>query len=157
MLELRKMSQAEYDNYIKYSIQNYANEKQKGEGYTQENALKVSIESYERLLPLGLESKDQHLYSVYEKNSNKAVGILWMAKKLDGQKPYTFIYDIELTAENRGKGFGKKLMQLAEDETRNLGCFSIGLHVFGHNKVATALYEKSGFETTSRMMKKDLK
>ena len=79
-----------------------------------------------------------------------------MAKKLNGVKPYTFIYDIELTQENRGKGLGKELMQLVEIETRKLGCISIGLHVYGHNAAAVALYEKSGFQTTSRMMKKDL-
>lgn len=156
MLELRKMTPAEYSEYMKYAVNNYATEKQKGEGLAAESALKVAQESYARLLPQGLETPDHFLYAVLDSTSNKNIGHLWMAKKLNGTKPYTFIYDIELKSANRGKGLGKELMQLVENETRNLGCVSIGLHVFGHNVAAVALYEKSGFETTSRMMKKDL-
>ncbi len=157
MLELKKMTPAEFSEYMKYSVYNYAAEKQKAEGLTEENTLKIAQESYARLLPNGLETPNQLLYSVFDKSSGAAIGILWMAKKINGQKPYTFVYDVELTPENRGKGLGKELMQLVENETRNLGCVSIGLNVFGHNAAAVALYEKSGFETTSRMMKKDLK
>ena len=119
MLELRKMTAAEYSNYMKYSVNNYAVEKQKGEGLTEENALKIAQESYAKLLPQGLDTPDQFLYSVFDKPSGKSIGILWMAKKLNGMKPYTFIYDIELASENRGKGLGKELMQLVEIETRN--------------------------------------
>lgn len=156
MLELRKMTPDEYANYMKSSVEKYAEEKQKGEGLTPENALKMAQDSYQRLLPQGLETPEQFLYSIFSKDSQNSIGILWMAKKMNGVKPYTFIYDIELDAENRGKGLGKDLMQLVEKETLQLGCVSIGLHVYGHNAAAVALYEKSGFETTSRMMKKDL-
>jgi len=65
-------------------------------------------------------------------------------------------FDIELISEKRGQGLGKLLMGLVEDEVRKLGCVSIGLNVFGHNAAAVALYEKAGFQTMSRMMKKDL-
>ena len=156
MLELRNMTSDEFSTYMKSSVEKYAEEKQKGEGLTSEDAIKMARDSYQRLLPQGLETPGQFLYTVFEINSNSQVGILWMAKKMNGVKPYTFIYDIELDAENRGKGLGKELMQLVEKETLHLGCASIGLHVYGHNTAAVALYEKSGFETTSRMMKKDL-
>lgn len=156
MIELRNMSSAEFSEYMKYAVDNYAAEKRKGEGYSQEEALNIAKESYARLLPQGLESKNQFLFSVFEKDNSKPIGILWFAKKMNGEKPYAFIYDIELTSEMRGKGLGKKLMSMTEDAVRKVGCVSIGLHVFDHNTAAVALYEKSGFETTSRMMKKDL-
>ncbi|MBC7420589.1 MAG: GNAT family N-acetyltransferase [Bdellovibrio sp.] len=155
MIELRKMTPAEFLDYMEYAVDNYAVEKQKGEGLTQAEAQKVSKESYAKLLPQGLESKDQFLYSAIEKSTHRAIGILWMAKKLNGEKPYVFIYDIELLPEKRGQGLGKQLLSLMEVEAKKLGCVSVGLHVFGHNAAAVALYEKSGFETTSRMMKKD--
>lgn len=157
MIELRTMNSQEFADYMKYAVDNYAAEKEKGEGLSKEEALKVSKDSFERLLPKGLESPDQFLFSVIEIATSKPVGILWLAKKMNGDKPYAFIYDVELKPENRGKGLGKALMNLMENETRRLGCMSVGLHVFGHNEAATALYEKSGFITTSRMMKKDLK
>ncbi|MEK2646180.1 GNAT family N-acetyltransferase [Bdellovibrio sp. BCCA] len=157
MIELRKMSAPEFSDYMKYAISNYAAEKQKGEGHSPEDALKISQEAYARQLPQGLETPDQFLFSVIEKATGNSVGILWIAKKFNGEKPYAFIYDIELKPDHRGKGLGKILMNLMEDEVRKLGCSSVGLHVFGHNTSAIALYEKSGFYTTNRMMKKDLK
>lgn len=156
MIELRKMNSQEFAEYMKTAVDNYAAEKQKGEGLSPEEARKISEQSYERLLPQGLQTQDQFLFSVIEKTTQESIGILWFAKRLNGEKPYAFIYDIELKAQSRGKGLGKTLMQLMEDEVRKVGCKSVGLHVFGHNVAATALYEKSGFQTTSRMMKKDL-
>ena len=109
MLELRKMTPAEYSNYMKYSVNNYAVEKQNGEGLTEENALKIAQDSYAKLLPQGLDTPEQYLYSVFDETSEKSVGILWMAKKLNGVKPYTFIYDIELHRKIVAKVWGKKL------------------------------------------------
>jgi len=157
MIELRKMNAQEFSDYMKSAVDKYAEEKQKGEGVSPEEARKVAEQSYEKLLPQGLTTQDQFLFSVIEKTTQEPIGILWLAKKLNGEKPYAFIYDIELNEENRGKGLGKILIGLAENEVRKLGCDSTGLHVFGHNTAAIALYEKSGFYTTNRMMRKDLK
>ncbi|MBS1969811.1 MAG: GNAT family N-acetyltransferase [Bdellovibrionales bacterium] len=157
MIELRKMNQQEFAEYMKYSVDNYAAEKEKGEGLSPTDAMTVAKESFERLLPQGLQTPDQFLFTVVDSGTKSSAGILWIAKKMNGDKPYAFIYDIELKAENRGKGLGKILMNLMEEEARRLGCVSVGLHVFGHNTAAIALYEKSGFITTNRMMKKDLK
>lgn len=155
MIKLRKMTSEEYSNYMKFSVANYADEKQKGEGLTPEEALKVAQDSYVRLLPQGLETPDQFIFSVIDDSSQKPIGMLWFAKKSQSGKLYAFIYDIVLNPEKRGQGLGKQLMALMETEARALGCTSVGLHVFGHNTAAIALYEKSGFYTTNRMMKKD--
>ncbi|WP_413290754.1 GNAT family N-acetyltransferase [Bdellovibrio sp. HCB337] len=155
MIKLRKMTSEEYTEYRKFSVANYADEKQKGEGLTPEEALKVAQDSYERLLPQGLETPDQFLFSVIEDATQKPVGMLWFAKKSQSGKIYAFIYDVVLNPEKRGQGLGKHLIALMEEEARALGCKSVGLHVFGHNTAAIALYEKSGFHTTNRMMKKD--
>lgn len=155
MLKLRKMSEYEYANYLKESLPNYAEEKMKGEGLSKEDALKVAQDSYNRLLPQGLKTENQFLFSVTESASEKVIGTLWFAKKVEGTKSYAFIYDILLSPEVRGKGLGKVIISLAESEVRKLGLKSMGLHVFGHNEVAINLYEKTGFRTTNRIMVKD--
>ena len=155
MLKLKKMSLEEFSDYMKYAVKSYAVEKQKGEGLDEEDALKVANDSYSRLLPEGLNTPDNFLFSVVDKSLSQPIGVLWFAKKFNVEKPYAFIYDIEIVSEKRGRGLGKELLSLAEEEARKLGCTSIGLHVFGHNSTAIALYEKAGFSTTSRMMKKD--
>ncbi len=150
------MSLEDFDTYMKSAVDNYAKEKQKGEGLTPEAAIKVAKESYAQLLPQGLETQNQFLFSVIDQESKSKIGILWIAKRMNGEIPHAFICDIELVSEKRGQGLGKLLLTLMENEVRKMGCHSIGLHVFGHNATAIALYEKFGFYTTNRMMKKDL-
>jgi ribosomal protein S18 acetylase RimI-like enzyme len=116
----------------------------------------VANESYAKLLPDGLESKDQFLFTIIETASERAVGTLWFAKKAEAAKPHAWVYDIVLNPEVRGRGYGKFLMQLLEAEVKKVGLNSIVLHVFGHNTVASSLYEKSGFRVTNKIMAKDL-
>ncbi len=155
MIKLKKMTEEEYLNYMKTALPSYAEEKIKGEGFSAEDALKVAQDSYKRLLPQGLSTENQFLFSVIESGSNKVIGTLWFAKKVEHSKSYAFIYDIILSPEMRGKGLGKMLITLTESEVRKLGLNSIGLHVFGHNEIAIQLYEKTGFRTTNRIMVKD--
>lgn len=156
MISIRKMTEKELAEYLQHAIPDYASEKIKGEGLSPEHARKIAEESYARLLPKGLASENQHLFSVIEDSSGKNIGVLWLCHKQEANKSYAFIYDILLAPEVRGRGYGKLLMRFAEEETRKLGLNSIGLHVFGHNTTAIGLYEKMGFHTTNRIMKKDL-
>lgn len=45
---------------------------------------------------------------------------------------------------------------LTEQEAKNLGLKEIGLHVFGFNAPAIALYESLGYKTTDLVMAKTL-
>lgn len=47
-------------------------------------------------------------------------------------------------------------MKQAEIIAKEVGLKMIGLHVFGHNKVARGLYEKSGYTETNIKMEKTL-
>jgi ribosomal protein S18 acetylase RimI-like enzyme len=156
MIKLRKMTVSEFEVYLKKSLPNYAQEKMKGEGLTEEEAMKVAQESFERLLPKGIESDDQFLFSIVDDSSNDVVGTLWFARKISGTRKSAFVYDIILDATVRGKGFGKVIMQLLEEEVRKQGLSSIGLHVFGHNDVAISLYKKMGFRVTNQTMVKEI-
>jgi ribosomal protein S18 acetylase RimI-like enzyme len=156
MIRLRKMSNDEYFEYLKFSIPLYAEEKMKGEGLTPEYALKVAQESFDRILPLGHETENQFLYSIVHSDSSQAIGMMWFAKKTDVTPHYAYFYDLFLQKEFRGKGMGQALVPLAEAEVRRLGLGKIVLHVFEHNRIAIGLYEKNGFRTTNRFMAKDL-
>lgn len=155
-IELRKMTEAEFLEYMKTALPAYAREKQRGEGLTEEHANTVARESFAKLLPEGIASKDNFLFTVLESENKSPIGILWFAQKTDGAKPHAWVYDIELIKEVRGRGYGRLLMELLETEVRKLGLASISLHVFGHNTTAAHLYEKCGFQTTNKIMKKDL-
>lgn len=156
MLIARKMNQDEFETYLLTAIQSYADEKEKAEGHSKETALKVSQDSYSSLLPSGLSSENQFLFSVFESVENKRVGMFWFAIKSNAGKDYAYIYDLSLEPDTRGKGYGKELMTLIESEVKSKNLTSIGLHVFGHNSAARKLYLNSGFVETNIIMKKDL-
>jgi ribosomal protein S18 acetylase RimI-like enzyme len=156
MIQLRKMTEPEFKKFMDYSIPEYAREKMKGEGLSEEVAKKLAEDSFAQLLPKGLQSESQFLFSILEDTKAEPVGSFWFARKQNGSKTYAFIYDIVLNPEVHGKGYGKLTMRLAEDEAKKAGLFSIGLHVFGHNKTAIGLYEKSGYRVTNQIMVKDI-
>jgi ribosomal protein S18 acetylase RimI-like enzyme len=157
VISLRQMTEDEFKSFMDYSIPEYAREKMKAEGLSKEGATKLAKESFAELLPQGLLSKDQYLFSVVRaEEKNRSIGSLWFAKKNNGTRSYAYIYDIFLNPDVRGKGFGKEVMVLLESEVKKQGLSSIGLHVFGHNKTAIRLYEKSGYLVTNQIMMKEI-
>jgi ribosomal protein S18 acetylase RimI-like enzyme len=52
--------------------------------------------------------------------------------------------------------YGRALLSAVEAEAARLGLTRIGLHVFGHNRVAIRFYETSGYVVTNLVMAKDL-
>lgn len=149
-IELRKMTAAEFESFLVRSIAEYAKGKEQAESMRPEAAMELSKRSFAELLPEGLNSKDQYLYSYTI--DQKVVGNVWLAKRGDG----CFIYELYLDASLRGKGLGKQLMSLIDDEALRLGFKTIRLHVFGFNKVAIKLYENAGYEATNINMVKHL-
>lgn len=147
------MNEAEYVIWRAKSETNYRDEIVKN-GSTLAEAQKKADEDFARLLPEGLKSKDQYLFSI--KADSDWVGTLWLGVRGAPDNRKSYIYDIVLNEETRGKGIGKKAMILLEDEVRKLGLRHIGLHVFGHNKVARSLYESLGYEITNLNMEKTL-
>ncbi len=156
MISLRKMTRLEFDQYLARAVPGYAAEKQKGEGMTASEAMKVSEETYAKLLPQGLESSGQYLFSIVQKSSNQSVGVLWFAERIVGDRKQAYIYDFEVDVSHRGNGYGKEALRLLESEARAVGLTSMALHVFGHNQNAFRLYEKMGYRTTNIFMAKDL-
>jgi len=155
-LKLRKMTDTEYETWQAYSQVNYAAEKEK-EGLSAEDAKLEAEKSFARHLPKGQETPDHHIYAVENTNDGVVVGHLWWGLQNHGSKTVPWIFDIELLPQLRGKGFGRATMKLAHDDVLAKGFDRLGLHVFGHNKVARSLYESLGFEISNMVMYKDLK
>lgn len=147
------MTEDEYKLWYEASWENYKQELIRN-GLTIEEAHKKTDDDFSRLLPGGLKSIDQHLFSI--KAGSTLVGSLWFAERGAPNNRKAFIYDIVLNDSARGKGYGKKAMGLLETEVKKLGLRHIGLHVFGHNLVARSLYEKAGYVITNLNMEKEI-
>ena len=52
---------------------------------------------------------------------------------------------LAVAPEYRRRGIGRRMMQVAEDELRKLGCPKINLQVRSSNKAVIAFYESLGF------------
>lgn len=144
------MSQPELDAFLERSIPEYAQDKVRAGNWTEAESLERSRKEHEYLLPQGLNSKDNYLYTLYD--DKEAVGMIWMKVELTRG----FIYEVFVEERFRGKGYGKNIMLLLEEKAREMGLTSLGLHVFGSNHIARKLYETIGYEITNINMSKNL-
>ena len=151
MVTLRKMTEKEFDDYLAYAVEHYAEDNVRSGFWKEKEALGNAKKQYAELLPEGLDSTDSHLFTATE--SGEAVGMIWLKQEAPDSG---FIYDVYIWDRHRGKGYGRQTMQLIEEEGRQLGMEKIGLHVFGHNHAARALYEKLNYGTTNVIMEKKL-
>ncbi len=150
MPNLLPMTQPEIDAFLERSIPEYAQDKVRAGNWTEAESLERSRREFEELLPQGLTTKDNFLYTLHEEDH--AVGMIWI--KVD--MPGAFIYEVYIEEQFRGKGHGKSIMLLLEEKAREMGLKTLKLHVFGSNQVARRLYETVGYETTNVNMSKTL-
>jgi ribosomal protein S18 acetylase RimI-like enzyme len=152
MVKLIKMLQSEFEPYLERGVHEYAADHVRNGNWTAEEALEKSRKQFQDLLPEGVNSQDQFLYSIVDEETNNKMGLLWV--QVRGQN--AFIYDFLLDEEFRGKGFGKQALAAMDEELKSMNVQSVGLHVFGDNTNAQELYKKMGFQVTGMHMKKKL-
>ena len=148
MTHLRAMSTAEYDAWLEESIPAYAADKVASGQWTQAESLDLSRKENDELLPLGIATPDNHLYTIVD-DQQKAVGMLWFAVKTKFDSRIAYVFDLGVQEDRRREGHALGAMTALEAEVRRLGLSGIALHVFGVNAGARALYAKLGFEPTN--------
>lgn len=153
-LHLRPMTTTEYETYRARLIPEYAAEHVQAGDWSAGQAEALAAESVSNLLPEGPGTRGM-LLLVAEMPRGQPVGLVWVALDRPRQGE-AWIYDIEISAEHQGKGYGRALLQAAEQEAARHGATAIGLNVFGTNTAARNLYESSGYQTTSMNMRKEL-
>ena len=154
MIALRPMTQEEYEPYMRFLREDYARERAKSSDTPIEEERIESDRQIANLLPDGLQSAGHHLWSVVEAVDGEVVGTLWVF--VDDGKQRAFIYDIAIQKAQRGKGYGRRALELLEDKLRPLGVTRIALNVFAQNSVARHLYEKQGYYPVATVMQKTI-
>ena len=152
-LQLRSMTVAEFETYRARLVPEYAAEHVRAGNWAADQAETLAARQVDELLPAGPDSPGM-LLLVASTPGGEPVGVVWVA--LDRRPGEAWIYDIEVNAEHRGKGYGRALLQAAEHEAAQHGSKAIGLNVFGPNTVARRLYESAGYQITAMNMRKDL-
>lgn len=150
-VKLEKMNTIEFQQYLSYAIKNFAEEQIKSGNWEQQDAISKATEEHKKLLPDGEETENNYLFTI--RDGEQEIGMIWLAHRTNEKG---FIYDINIWEGNQGMGYGKQAMKEVERVAKNIGLKKVGLHVFGHNKVARGLYEKLGYMETNIKMEKTL-
>lgn len=151
MIRLEPLQQEDFDQIIEGEIRDYAAEHVRNGNWPSEGAVERSRKEFATLLPDGLHSKDQYLWSIVDEQDKK-IGMLWV----QARDRKAFIYDFVIDEAFRGKGYGKQALLAMDEKLKSMNVESVGLHVFGDNVGAQELYKKMGFQITGIHMKKDL-
>jgi ribosomal protein S18 acetylase RimI-like enzyme len=142
------MTQAEYVEWLTETIPAYAADKVASGQWSEKESMQLSTKEYEELLPQGLTTPDNFLYTI-EDSDSRPVGVLWFAVKTRFNSRVAYVYDVEVRSKQRRKGHAYRAFCALEQEVRRLGLSGIALHVFGHNAEAQDLYAKLGFQPTN--------
>ncbi|QIQ05718.1 GNAT family N-acetyltransferase [Streptomyces liangshanensis] len=106
-------------------------------------------------LPEGLATPGVSLSALV--HDERVVGTLWVSRREETpEEPGAYVYDVVVAEDQRGKGYGRALMLLAERVALGFGAARLGLHVFAGNTPAIRLYESLGYTTTHRNFRKTL-
>lgn len=153
-VKLELMSTEDYKHFLEISIVDYAASHVKAGNWKEEESIEKSTNEFNQLLPHGIETPNQYLYTIVDVEKDSILGYLWVNIS-EKSKEKAFIYQILIFEEFRGKGYGKQSLNALEEEMKKHNVTEIGLHVFGHNPTAIELYKKVGYDVTSlRMAKK---
>src|SRR5437867_9720356 len=116
MIQLLPMTQAEYDPWLAQSLVDYAGDKVAAGTWEAGDALERSRADFERLLPAGLASPDNFLYSIWSDDAllDAPVGVLWVAA-LRRKPAQAFIYDFLIFQPYRRRGYGSQALAALED------------------------------------------
>jgi GNAT superfamily N-acetyltransferase len=111
-----------------------------------------------RFLPDGLDTAGHHLLAA-ENGSGEVVGNAWIGpdpSQVSGTATSAWLYDINVFALFRRRGYGSGILAAAEEFIAREGRTALALNVVGDNEAAIALYRSNGYEVSSMSMRKIL-
>jgi ribosomal protein S18 acetylase RimI-like enzyme len=154
MVRFRDMTADEFTAYRAWSVENYAGNIARNYRIALEDARRSSEEQTAELLPDGRATPNHLLFVLLADSTAEPVGYLWC--RLEPDKKRAFVYDIVIHEAYRRQGYGRSVLLQLEQLLAAQGIERLGLHVFGDNARAQALYQKLGYRITGISMQKEL-
>ena len=148
---LRRMTDAEFQAFCAYSIQDHARELMQQNQLAHETAVAEAQKELAEMLPDGIHTERHFLMTIEDAQSNMPVGFLWTIHEETDGKKQSFLCDFVIHAEHRRKGYATDALQVMEQTAREVGCQESVLFVANGNTAANALYEKCGYQFLRHM------
>jgi len=143
------MATEEFAAYREAFIHDWAADLENVDDLTRDGALVEAAARTDADLPLGPATPGHHLFVILA--DERPVGSLWFSIDAQGR---AFLDDVTIREADRGKGYGRRALELCELEARQRGVTRIELHVYRHNPRAIVLYKALGYRTTGLKMRK---
>jgi ribosomal protein S18 acetylase RimI-like enzyme len=145
----------EFEVWWEQSRRTYAEDVSQNGGLPRDLADRKAEADFAALLPQGVHTPGQTI-RVVDDDELGAVGVVWYAEREIDLRRVTFLYEVTIGEEHRGRGLGRRAMQLFEEEVRRNGGRELELNVFGGNTVARNLYRSLGYRESAVHMTKRL-
>lgn len=145
------LTAAERNAFLKAEAVRYAESKSRAGVWKPEEAPARAQEELSGLLH-GRPGLRGHRFYKGVDGSGREVGWVWVGPVpgSESNRRARWLFQILVKDEFRGRGFGRALLQAAEDRLASEGVTSLGLNVWAFNAVARSLYESAGYETLAR-------
>ncbi|HEY2559884.1 MAG TPA: GNAT family N-acetyltransferase [Caldimonas sp.] len=150
------MNAEEFAAYVERAIPEFANDKVASGQWSRASSLELSRQGYDELLPKGLATPENFLFTLRVAATQVVVGALWYAVQERAGQRIAYVYDVLVEPQYRRMGYATQVFRKLEAEVRSRGLCGIALHVFGHNEAARALYAKLGYQATNIVMFKEV-
>jgi ribosomal protein S18 acetylase RimI-like enzyme len=150
------MSESAFTAFAERAIADYAQDNAQSGRWPETDAPARARAEFLRLLPQGAATPNHFLYEIQDAASGQPVGALWFAVDAHHGAGTGYLYNIRVEPAFRGRGHAKDALDRLDEIALDMGLTSMGLHVFGHNTNAQALYRASGYWITGLLMRKPL-
>jgi ribosomal protein S18 acetylase RimI-like enzyme len=154
MVRFRDMTPDEFAAFRAWMVEDYAGSIARNRRIVLEDARRSSEEQTAELLADGRETPNRLLFVLLSDTTGEPVGYLWCHVEPD--KKRAFVYDIVIHEPYRRQGYGSSALLQLEQLLTAQGIERLGLHVFGDNARAQALYHKLGYRVIGISMQKEL-
>ena len=152
VIRLDPMTEDEFAPFIVGAVRAYAKEQEITGRYDPEDSIRFSRGEYLFHVPEGLETENTFFYTIRDEESGERAGSLCLLLRRRARGMETYVFEIVIDEDKRRRGYGRATMIAVREWAKEHGTDSIGLHVFGHNAAARALYGSLGFGETDVMM-----
>jgi ribosomal protein S18 acetylase RimI-like enzyme len=137
----RPMTQGEFTDWRARAVEGSAAQRADSGAQSAADAAAHSAAAFDMLLPHGLATANQAFVCLCK--GDEVVATNWISHH--GAPSTSWVYDVEVSEQHRGKGYGRAAMIIGERATLDAGDTHLALNVFGQNTVAIGLYSSMGY------------
>ena len=152
-IRLRPLRDEEFEGYLAAEQAEYVRSLVDEARLTPQAAAEKSRADHASLFPDGVRQAHQRISVVEDAATAEPVGRVFWAPRGEDR---AYIYDLFIEERFRGKGLGRRVLELVEEDARAERLRGIDLNVWGGNEVARGLYRAAGYDERAVFMSKDL-